>query len=1040
PAAWIAAIRALLANPEARASAGRALQDAVCAQMDGLPAYLARWRAAWAHPDAAPAANLTLPPKDQDDPTPVLFDALLQAFPPSATHADAAPARQRTTAIPSTPTTTKSSTSEDEEAAAKAERRSRITAQRSPDAASALLDEDYTVFLERRALIPSDQQFLQKAMAKWSSEPVIHVLTEARNSEFELLSNTLDSLGAQPYSLWSLSILADVPCPDPAIAELPNIDWLHRTDPAQPAKAIFDAIVAQRDCDVVVYLPPGTELDPLCLWRVAHEFATRAQWMALYADDDVVRVDGNRVEPRFKPDLNVDFLRSCDYIGPLWVRGSVFRRAGGFAECAGTRLYDLSLRVLDLVGRTAIGHIADPLLSLPVSPTLLISDRDAHAAVSAHLTRNGLAHRVMPGALHATWRVEYQHAAQPRVDIVLAYRNQLEFIEPAVDSLFRQTRWPNFRLILVDNDSDDADCAAWAERIQTQHGEQVVRLRHPGAPNRAAAFNAGARHSDADYVLFLHHDVQMLAAHWLDRLMSHAMRPEVAVVAPRQASPGDHALEFSGSVFALPPGIGSPELDDTLLNYPGYLGRLQTDQNFALLNSACLLVRRSCFDAAGGFDENLGLIGCETDLSARLARHGLLVWTPWATIAHYAEDMPTIESATEAACIAESAQHHSAVATQRNLLISRYMAPLGRDRAWNTNLRLVHDEAKVESGFAVEWHTVPADVPRIVADMVTGAGEFRAIAPLRAARRVGKAQAAIFHPPSRDVRRMCTAMDLARLEGVDSVIVHNPAVAPQVNLLRQIRTHHPDALLIAALDDLTTAVPCDSDVFTQWTRETRSHMRRCLAQCNRLVVSTEPLVDFARHMIDDIRVVPNRVEWARWEGLQSKRRTGSKPRVGWAGAQQHAGDLALIEEVVRRTHGEVDWIFFGMCPPALAPYAKESYGWVDFDRYPATLASLNLDLAIAPLEINAFNEAKSNLRLLDYGILGWPVVCTDITPYRGAPVTRVNNSSQEWIEAIRAHVHDLDAAERAGDALREWVLSDYILEEHVDDWLAHHLP
>ena len=49
-----------------------------------------------------------------------LFDALLQAFPPSATHADAAPARQRTTAIPSTPTTTKSSTSEDEEAAAKA--------------------------------------------------------------------------------------------------------------------------------------------------------------------------------------------------------------------------------------------------------------------------------------------------------------------------------------------------------------------------------------------------------------------------------------------------------------------------------------------------------------------------------------------------------------------------------------------------------------------------------------------------------------------------------------------------------------------------------------------------------------------------------------------------------------------------------------------------------------------------------------------------------------------------------------------------------
>jgi hypothetical protein len=31
------------------------------------------------------------------------------------------------------------------------------------------------------------------------------------------------------------------------------------------------------------------------------------------------------------------------------------------------------------------------------------------------------------------------------------------------------------------------------------------------------------------------------------------------------------------------------------------------------------------------------------------------------------------------------------------------------------------------------------------------------------------------------------------------------------------------------------------------------------------------------------------------------------------------------------------------------------------------MASLNLDLAIAPLEINPFNESKSNLRLLEYG-------------------------------------------------------------------------
>lgn len=1039
PDAWLTALRALLADAPARLAAGRALQQAVLAQMEHAADYRARWQRAWACPARAPGDPLLT---DAATAVPALFDALVGGIArvdAPTLPAPAPPPRAETPARTPTPTDD-AAAKHDAKRDARRERRTRATAQRSPDAVSADLDASYALFLTRRVQLPSDLQFLERATARWSGMPVVHILTEARDSEFELLSNTLDSLGAQPYSLWSLSILADTPCPDPAIGELPNIDWLHRTDATEPAKAAFDAIVAERACDVVVYLPPGAELDPLCLWRVAHEFATRPQWMALYTDDDVIRIDGNRVEPRFKPDLCVDFLRSCDYVGALWARAEVYRRAGGFAAHASTRFYDFTLRVLDAVGADAIGHVADPLLSLPVSPAVLISDRDAHAALAAHLTRNAAEHTIRPGALHATWRVEYQHDTQPRVDIVLAYRNRLEFVEPAVDSLFHHTRWPDFRLILVDNGSDDPDCAQWAERLQQQHGERVLRCALGGEWNRAAAFNHGAAHSDAAYILFLHHDVQFLAAHWLERLMSHAMRPDVAAVAPRQARPGDGTLDFSGSVFGLPPGIGAPETDETPLDYPGYLGRLQTDQNYHLLNSACLLTRRSAFDAAGGFDPAFGLIGAESDLSARLRAQGRLVWTPWVTIAHYNDDSPPLEGRSEDACIAEMARLQAALGGQRNALVARYVAPLGRDGAWNPNLRLSCEDVRVEAGCAVEWHAIPADVPRIVADPVTGAGEFRAIAPLRAARRAGKAQAAIFRPPSLDVRRMSSAMDLARLEGVDSYIVHNPAVSEQVTLLRQMRTHVPDVLIVAALDDLTTAVPCDSDVFTQWTRETRTHMRRCLAQCHRLVVSTEPLVDFARHMIDDIRVVPNRVEWARWEGLESKRRTGSKPRVGWAGAQQHAGDLALIETVVKHTHTEVDWIFFGMCPPALAPYVREAYGWVDFERYPATLAGLNLDLAVAPLEINPFNEAKSNLRLLDYGILGWPVVCTDIEPYRGAPVTRVNNSSQEWIEAIRAHVHDLDAAERAGDALREWVKADYILEDHVDDWLKHHLP
>jgi hypothetical protein len=86
----------------------------------------------------------------------------------------------------------------------------------------------------------------------------------------------------------------------------------------------------------------------------------------------------------------------------------------------------------------------------------------------------------------------------------------------------------------------------------------------------------------------------------------------------------------------------------------------------------------------------------------------------------------------------------------------------------------------------------------------------------------------------------------------------------------------------------------------------------------------------------------------------------------------------------------------------------------DFRLYPQALARLDLDLAIAPLEIHAFNECKSNLRLLEYGAMGWPVICTDIYPYQNAPVTRLPNDPQKWISTIREQLAEPDALREAG--------------------------
>lgn len=252
----------------------------------------------------------------------------------------------------------------------------------------------------------------------------------------------------------------------------------------------------------------------------------------------------------------------------------------------------------------------------------------------------------------------------------------------------------------------------------------------------------------------------------------------------------------------------------------------------------------------------------------------------------------------------------------------------------------------------------------------------------------------------------------------------------------QLYRRYARALRVFTLEDLLHDLPAKNTNRRTNYPDLKERTGLALSLCQRLLVTTAPLAEAFRDQIDDIVIVPNRLERARWEGLKSQRRRGRKPRVGWAGAAQHQGDLELIIPMVKTTAKEAEWIFFGLCPEALRPFIHEYHPMVPFDDYFPKLASLDLDLAIAPLEQNAFNQAKSNLRLLEYGILGWSVVCTDIHPYREAPVTRIpGNKPGAWIKAVRERIHDLDAAEREGERLRQWVLAGWMLEDHLDEWV-----
>jgi hypothetical protein len=78
----------------------------------------------------------------------------------------------------------------------------------------------------------------------------------------------------------------------------------------------------------------------------------------------------------------------------------------------------------------------------------------------------------------------------------------------------------------------------------------------------------------------------------------------------------------------------------------------------------------------------------------------------------------------------------------------------------------------------------------------------------------------------------------------------------------------------------------------------------------------------------------------------------------------------------------------GGLPQELTSEVKEGkvtyLNWVNILQYPSYLKSLSVDIGIAPLEINDFNKAKSNLKMLEYSVCGLPAVYTNIEPYKFA--------------------------------------------------------
>ena len=210
-----------------------------------------------------------------------------------------------------------------------------------------------------------------------------------------------------------------------------------------------------------------------------------------------------------------------------------------------------------------------------------------------------------------------------------------------------------------------------------------------------------------------------------------------------------------------------------------------------------------------------------------------------------------------------------------------------------------------------------------------------------------------------------------------------------------------------------------------------------------VTVTTEPLADFVRSRAKDVMVIPNQVPASIWPNTASP--DPKVKRILWAGSPTHKRDLAIaapaLREILVENAGSVRFVCFGEnVPEDLMPVRTlvDLVPFVSFEDYYQVLSGIGADLAIAPLEANEFNDAKSAVKFLEYSACGYHTLMSPVGEYRTIDFDHKSLvADAEWKDALAAHLSHPDLARKAGAAAREWVKENRcIIQSKAQPWLS----
>ena len=870
---------------------------------------------------------------------------------------------------------------------------------------------DFTSWLSRRNISDSHQLAFTHFLSSSPSTPKLRILIRST------IETTAEELQASKKSIhdaqiigWSIDSF-----------ELRNEDLL--TD-----AAAVNLQIQHNEFEWLMLINAGDILTRNGLQIATLEISQQSEMKAFFTDK-LIRSATGSLETAFLPDFDFDLLSSFPW---LMSNHWLFQRECLLnLDCFDTALenyyeLDFIFRLHKKFGPQVIKHIAEPIL-IAKEPDAYSSELKELAVIEKNIRRHGFEYGDVLELSPRLYRVNYGFTETPLVSIIIV-NEFLNSTQKCLESLLSFTSYPNYEILIVDNKAHDFSSQAWLSGLNEIDPKRFKVIYAPSGSSNSQLINLGASTAVGNYILCLTCSVRFVEKTWLDSLLNQAQRPSVGAVGPK-------IIDTNGGIFNAGYILGSQGISQSPFvgepfNSNGYLQRLNVEQCYSAVSCDCVLLRRDTFLNAGGFKEHLNSKNArDLDFCLEISALGLNnIWTPHAIV-----QFDNSDEFNNQALGKDSAANIDAEA---DYCYKKWLPIIATDASYNKNLSLNGPPFTVESANDLTWQPLswrPNPVIVVHPADETGSGQYRVIQPMSGLRKSGFVDGVISD-------RQLLPAEIERLQP-DSVILQRQTSDSFLEYARRIKAYS-NAFKVYEIDDLLHNMPLKSNVKSAPSKALTKNLREGIALADRLVVSTPGLAEAFDSWKTDIKVLELKLPIAWWTNLHFQEKNNSKPRIGWAGGSTHTGDLELIADIVKDLAQDIDWIFFGMCPQKLRPYIKEYHSGVPIHMYPQKLASLGLDLALAPLENSQFNDCKSNLRLLEYGACGLPVICSNTRAYVESklPVHIVKNRYKDWMEAIRAHIADLNYCKARGSQLQlevqsSWMLNDSELAHWKNAWL-----